>query len=136
MKEYPSAVRPYGRKPGTRLWASGFHLSSPPSRIIRNMPPTLVELTCGARTPESEKEARKRVACADAIAPVIDGEPALKRTTSFNDVAFFTDKADAKAYYHDCVSLAAKHINKVIGELNSMKDRVDRICDNGSKKTR
>ena len=127
MQKYQSAVRPYGRNPGTRLWASGFRVSSSAARIIRNMPPTIVEFTCGEREPDKEKEMRKRVAASDAIAPVIDGEVKLKQTTSFNNLQFFTDKADAKAHYRDCVKCAMENVNEAITLLDCMKSRIDCI---------
>lgn len=124
MNRYPSAIGHYGMVPGARYWASGFRLSSPPSRIIRNMPPTLVEFTCGKRKPESETEARKSAKYAAAVAPIGKSGVNLKLTTSFHGLGFFEDKAYAEAYYRERLEKGMEEVETTLLMLGNMKLRI------------
>lgn len=129
-REYPTEEKRRVHPAGTRLHASGFRISDPPSKIVRNMLPALVEFTYGGKNPTAEAKAKAaaRNDLTTYIAPVRpDGTLDYARTSTINDLRLFSDMADAEACYRDQVLWAMEDIAEAQARLADFKTAVDGV---------
>ena len=128
---YPSAVHMANQlRPGARFWATCLEVSTPPTKIVKRMPPTLVEITCGGKTPEVETERRKNpghyVYSLQAAPVKADGSIDFRKAVRTYGVSFFTDEDDAKRAYAELVDEATKTIDEAIGVMQALKEKIQK----------
>lgn len=112
--------------PGTRAWVSGFRLSGNVTRVIRDMPPTLVECCVGGRDMAGEMGRRHPGAKAYYVAPVgPDGVPCLDRMTGPSDLHFFRDEAQATDAYLADLKTVERTIGRAKAKLDKLVTRVE-----------
>lgn len=117
-------------KPGDRLWASGFAVSKTSTKIIRNLPPTYVEIICSSGDSEAEAIFRQQGFGANFAAPVIDGQVVHEGHFSPSCINFCQSEADALAEYRQEVRAAYAQVRAKAAELNDLADRIREIKTN------
>ena len=77
------------------------------------------------RQPEAETEIRKHKPYAEAVAPVTKDGLNLRLTTSVNGLGFFEDKADAEAYYQDCLEKSRIDVEMALLMVDNIRARIE-----------
>lgn len=113
-------------EPGKRLWASGFAVSKASTKIIRNLPPTYVEIICSS-DPMNDAILRQQGFGANFAAPVINGQVVPSRYFSPSYVNFCQSEADALAEYRQDVSAAYAQVRAKAAELDGLAGRIGKI---------
>lgn len=107
-------------KPGQRVWAAAFKISSTARKVVKDMPPTLVEITCGS-VESREADMRQAGKRADRVTPIgKNGRPDFSRSVDSWEVHFCETREDAVLAYADDLDmalLAIKASNSVTTEL-------------------
>lgn len=127
MIEYKSEIHPNDKRPGDVAWAAGFRISDPPSKIVRNMPPTHIVFTHGGKTQKEENELSRTYRYVRAIAPRTNAGILLNKSTSLDNLRFFGSKTDADEYYKNRVQDALAEIDRAKNSLADLETKITAI---------